>query len=230
MTVTEMIAMANQYPSTGLGVIPTNNSKLPFEMILSNISAGEEVVLAFGANAGSIGRAAYQLIAVAFTNKRLLIAGKPNSLIGSFMSAGVKSINLDKVNSVGVFGMMVRVDTIGDEDCAFGSYAVEVRERLSLEIQKVLNQYHSATTVQNQNVTNIIQKSAAEQIKEYKELLDLGIITQEEFNAKKSQLLGGTYNDTNTLPNVQRYVCPKCGASVSRGEAACRACGQPFSW
>ena len=35
--------------------------------------------------------------------------------------------------------------------------------------------------------TNI---SAADEIKKFKELLDSGIITEEEFNAKKKQLLG----------------------------------------
>ena len=35
-----------------------------------------------------------------------------------------------------------------------------------------------------------IVKSSAQEIKEYKELLDSGIITQEEFDAKKKQLLG----------------------------------------
>ena len=32
-------------------------------------------------------------------------------------------------------------------------------------------------------------KSAAEQLKEFKELLDMGILTQEEFDAKKKELL-----------------------------------------
>ena len=35
----------------------------------------------------------------------------------------------------------------------------------------------------------VSEKSAAEQIKEFKELLDLGVITEEEFNQKKKQLL-----------------------------------------
>ena len=34
------------------------------------------------------------------------------------------------------------------------------------------------------------QTSAADEIKEFKELLDMGAITQEEFDAKKKQLLG----------------------------------------
>ena len=34
------------------------------------------------------------------------------------------------------------------------------------------------------------QTSPAEELKKFKELLDMGIITQEEFDAKKKQLLG----------------------------------------
>ena len=35
----------------------------------------------------------------------------------------------------------------------------------------------------------VVEKSAAEQIKEFKELFDAGIISEEEFNQKKKQLL-----------------------------------------
>jgi predicted Zn-dependent peptidase len=37
---------------------------------------------------------------------------------------------------------------------------------------------------------SIQQTSSADELKKYKELLDQGIITQEEFDAKKKQLLG----------------------------------------
>ena len=40
----------------------------------------------------------------------------------------------------------------------------------------------------NNNVT--IPQSSADELKKYKELLDSGILTQEEFDAKKKQLLG----------------------------------------
>lgn len=39
-------------------------------------------------------------------------------------------------------------------------------------------------------------KITANKLLEYKELLDIGIITQEEFNAKKNELLGNSINDT----------------------------------
>lgn len=40
------------------------------------------------------------------------------------------------------------------------------------------------------SATVIQQTSAADELKKFKELLDMGIITQEEFDAKKKQLLG----------------------------------------
>ena len=42
----------------------------------------------------------------------------------------------------------------------------------------------------NPQPTVVQQVSAADEIKKFKELLDLGVITQEEFDAKKKQLLG----------------------------------------
>lgn len=41
----------------------------------------------------------------------------------------------------------------------------------------------------NRNVQNTVVASAADELKKYKELLDMGVITQEEFDAKKKQLL-----------------------------------------
>ena len=43
----------------------------------------------------------------------------------------------------------------------------------------------------NSTSQTVIHKvSAADEIKQFKELLDMGIISQEEFDAKKKQLLG----------------------------------------
>ena len=42
----------------------------------------------------------------------------------------------------------------------------------------------------NQGQTIIQQASSADELKKFKELLDMGIITQEEFDAKKKELLG----------------------------------------
>lgn len=53
---------------------------------------------------------------------------------------------------------------------------------------KEANVINNQTLVQNAQIVN--NHSAADEIKKFKELLDMGIITQEEFNAKKKELLG----------------------------------------
>ena len=43
----------------------------------------------------------------------------------------------------------------------------------------------------NNNPTRVVQQvSAADEILKYKQLLDAGVITQEEFDKKKAELLG----------------------------------------
>jgi len=53
---------------------------------------------------------------------------------------------------------------------------------LLIERQKIPT---STTTIKQE-----IPQSNADELKKYKDLLDSGIITQEEFDAKKEQLLG----------------------------------------
>ena len=56
----------------------------------------------------------------------------------------------------------------------------------ALEIKEYIENYNS-----NNNGTTIIQnvKSPVEQVKELKELLDMGAISQEEFDKKKKESL-----------------------------------------
>lgn len=61
--------------------------------------------------------------------------------------------------------------------------ANEVVEFINQKIREVKAGTKTAPTV-------IQQISAADELKKFKELLDMGIITQEEFDAKKKQLLG----------------------------------------
>ena len=58
----------------------------------------------------------------------------------------------------------------------------------ALEIKKYVEENRNKMSTVNTTIVNT--KSAAEQIKEFKELLDMGIISQEEFDAKKKELLG----------------------------------------
>ena len=56
--------------------------------------------------------------------------------------------------------------------------------------QEVRNAGESATFATRQAPTMAAGNNAIEEIKQYKELLDAGIITAEEFAMKKRQLLG----------------------------------------
>ena len=69
-------------------------------------------------------------------------------------------------------------------------YLCKNRDEVFNTVSKLLlerqNQQKSKETVVKQE----IPQSSADELKKYKELLDSGIITQEEFDAKKKQLLG----------------------------------------
>ena len=59
----------------------------------------------------------------------------------------------------------------------------EVANYIKKRIDEIKNSNFAPTTV-------VSSVSPAEELKKFKELLDCGILTQEEFDAKKKQLLG----------------------------------------
>ena len=62
----------------------------------------------------------------------------------------------------------------------------EIHDAISkLLVERQQNEKVVATTIKQE-----IPQSNADELKKFKELLDMGIITQEEFDAKKKQLLG----------------------------------------
>jgi uncharacterized membrane protein len=82
-----------------------------------------------------------------------------------------------------------------------------------------------------------LRPSNADEIKKYKDLRDMGVISQEEFDIKKNQLLGfsgnvNSYlnNTTNVSSSPKNYICPNCKSTINQGEATCRVCGTAFNW
>lgn len=63
------------------------------------------------------------------------------------------------------------------------------RDEIHKSISQLLIDRQNSKQEQKQVIVNN-NDSTTEQLKQYKELLDNGIITQEEFNTKKKQLLG----------------------------------------
>ena len=58
------------------------------------------------------------------------------------------------------------------------------------DVHKVISQ-HLVERQNNQNIAvPVVPSSAADELKKYKELLDMGAITQQEYDEKKKQLLG----------------------------------------
>ena len=90
----------------------------------------------------------------------------------------------------------------GSEGCLSvpGKYGIVTRpnyvkvKALNEEMEEVSNyvkkKVQESKTARNAPVVVVSTTSAAGEIKKFKELLDMGIITQEEFDAKKKQLLG----------------------------------------
>ena len=76
----------------------------------------------------------------------------------------------------------------------FNENSFTFNANLDYEIQKVANYIKGKVEElkKQKNVPVMISNSisAADELKKFKELLDMGIITEEEFNAKKKQLLG----------------------------------------
>ena len=64
---------------------------------------------------------------------------------------------------------------------------IKVMEEVAEYCKKRIDETKSS---KNASSTTIIQPSGADELIKYKQLLDSGIITQEEFDAKKKQLLG----------------------------------------
>ena len=68
----------------------------------------------------------------------------------------------------------------------------QIRFQTDAERQKAYDKIMSAyQTFHSPKGDSVVQQvSPAEELKKFKELLDMGVITQEEFDAKKKQLLG----------------------------------------
>ena len=83
----------------------------------------------------------------------------------------------------GVFSAMSDENTVAISQNAQIYQIEEIVEYINKKIREVKSNSGASTTVVN-------QISSADELKKFKELLDSGVITQEEFDAKKKQLLG----------------------------------------
>lgn len=103
-----------------------------------------------------------------------VIGKKSNGKTVQFLLKDIKSVETTKKHGLKITGAGINYDI----------HLIENAEEMKNVMMDML------AKVQNEKSVVAVAGSSANDIKEYKELLDAGIITQEEFDAKKKQLLG----------------------------------------
>ncbi len=94
---------------------------------------------------------------------------------------------LDTISAVGT-SFLQGID-IGTSAGKIHFKGISNNNEIHAEISKLLNNRQSNKKIDNQGQVKENNISITEELKKYKELLDSGIITQEEFDSKKKQLL-----------------------------------------
>ena len=156
-----------------------------FSIIENNLQADEEPLMCFIGLHNYVSIAKHDKnYAYVVTNKRILLAQQ--RLIGE----SFYSILPDRLNDVKLgAGMLLGVITIDTMNETFNvmvgrAHAKNINEK----IHEALALSKQGSMKSNEPDSN--SNSAADEIKKYKGLLDMGAITQEEYEMKKKQLLG----------------------------------------
>lgn len=156
-----------------------------FGVIENNLMQGEKVLMTFIGLHNYVSTTKHDnFYGYAITNKRIMFAQK------TITGENFKTVNYDKLNDVGfkkgmVYGI-VTIDTLSE----IFNVALDRGSAASINshIHKVLDDVKVVDIAPQPQVVHIT--SAADEIKKYKELLDMEAITQEEFDIKKKELLG----------------------------------------
>lgn len=158
--------------------------------VISLLKPEENILVAIGSNYISAGKGKrFGSGVVVFTNLRMIYAIK-----GSFSLANItNSVNLDFVSDVAksyprskfLATASICVDCRNEEVSFYVQSSVV--EDVYNEIQNAIDEVRAADREPHNNTNNF---SPADELKKFKDLLDMGAITQEEFDAKKKQILG----------------------------------------
>lgn len=154
-----------------------------FRVIEENLHEEEEVLMTFIGLKDFKGALQHDdNYAYALTNKRMIFAQK--KLIGE----DLKSVVYDKINDISsskkmLFGV-VTIDTLG-ERFSVGVDKVTA-DNISKEAHRIIFKVRNKDKVKIEDK----KKDELDEIRRYKELMDDGVITREEFNLKKKELLG----------------------------------------
>ena len=162
-----------------------------FEIVERNLAANEEVLLAFISNGVKDRTNQYVLggaMAVALTSQKLIYAQR-RAVMGDF----VKTVSYDNIKDISSNADCLSVEIMIDslKECMKFSVDLTGVDGIRNKALELIEQHRSRkNTTQKVVPQSVLQVGAADEVKKFKELLDLGVISQEEFDAKKKQLLG----------------------------------------
>lgn len=105
-------------------------------------------------------------------------------VVGKTLLGKRVDLPISQISATGT-GMFKRV-SIATSSGSINFYGVANQNEVFSVISELLLKRQEET----KTTTVKVQESGSEELKKYKELLDSGIITQEEFDAKKKQILG----------------------------------------
>lgn len=166
-----------------------SESKVPksllenFKLIEDNLHKDEDIKLTFTGTLNEKNLIGEGEFSFALTDKRFIYAMKTKSI------EKIKSVNIDNVNDLtynqGVYLGKITVDTIKE------TFSITIEARTAKIVFEKINEILNELKNKEKSEINVstASPSPADEIKKYKELLDLGILTQEEFDQKKKELL-----------------------------------------
>ncbi|EMF0455843.1 MAG: DUF4428 domain-containing protein [Enterococcus hirae] len=122
---------------------------------------------------------------------RALVGGALVGPIGALIGAGTGGKEWESINRLGIEiylkdNRKIKYDLISNEtkiNSLVGKNSFDQYNHLSAKLESIIS---NQTNTSN---TSVEATSEIDEIRKYKELLDEGIISQEEFNAKKKELL-----------------------------------------
>lgn len=121
-------------------------------------------------------------LVIILTPQRIILYSKV------MMNKTIEYVELSKINSFGVqTDSLYGYINIGTVTRSYQIYVARNKEMIQ-KTQYVFNE--AFKNLQENSIINKSDLSQADEIKKFKDLFDQGIISQEEFEAKKKQLLG----------------------------------------
>lgn len=188
--------IVNLIKESGTGLFMSTekeNIKLAIEMLHSEekIVAAISANVSFGEPEGALKQSVFNLKnktsgIVVLTDQRILFASNNGRYV-------TKSIYLTDVNAIDDLQSFFSGGTVLRIQSTSTSLAIDGTTKTIPPFRNKIDEaVHSARANNSQNNNVIVQQqnSDADEILKYKNLFDAGIITEEEFQAKKKQLLG----------------------------------------